>query len=77
MAYITRTWKRFFLYPVSVALVTSGQQLTWTKNVSELLFEGFDNPIQNLGSYVPGNAVEEKFGFFYKVRDLYIKNYFI
>ncbi|KAK6635773.1 hypothetical protein RUM44_001027 [Polyplax serrata] len=66
VAYIVRGWNRFFLYPVSIALVTSGQELTWTKTVRELLFDGFDNTLQNIGSYAPGLPALDKFGWFYK-----------
>ncbi|KAL0269250.1 UNVERIFIED_CONTAM: hypothetical protein PYX00_007054 [Menopon gallinae] len=65
-AYMAKDANRFFLIPISMMLRTTGQEIWWTKNVSELLFEGFVNPLQTLGVYVKGQNTPDRFGFFYK-----------
>lgn len=66
-SYMAKDANRFFLIPISMMLRTTGQQVWWTKNVSELLFDGFVNPVQTLGVYVKGPSAPDRFGFFYRV----------
>lgn len=67
VAYVGHDWKRYYQLPLGLALASSNQKLTWTKTVRELLFDGFDNAIQNIASYIPGFPALDKFGWFYKV----------
>lgn len=66
-AYMTKTWNRWVLYGLSMFLRTNAQQVWWTKNVSQLLFDGFENPIQQISTYIPGYDGPDKFGYMYGV----------
>ena len=64
---MSRTWVKAALYPMSIFLRTSKQNVWWTKNVIELVFTGFENTVQKIGSFLTDIDVPEKFAYYYGV----------
>lgn len=64
---MTKAWSRALLYPLSMFLISNGQKISWSKNVSQILFDGSDNPLLKMGTYIPGYRGPDKFAWFYKV----------
>jgi hypothetical protein len=66
-------WNSLFLYLLSFALQMFGKSIWVTKPVSELLFDGFSDPLLSVASTVPGllplRLPGRRFGFLYGRND--------
>nr|CAD7264916.1 unnamed protein product [Timema shepardi] len=68
--FVARDWGYFMQKSISLSFSSIGQKIAITKMVGQLLFDGFEDPIINMGSAFPlPNTLQipyDKFGWFYQ-----------
>ncbi|XP_069695607.1 protein peste-like isoform X2 [Periplaneta americana] len=66
---VSRHWSGVLVYPLSAALSVASRSLWLTRPVSEMLFDGYSDPLLSIASNIPGiSALElpgDRIGFFY------------
>jgi scavenger receptor class B protein 1 len=69
-----RSWNIFKVKGVELSLAFFEQQVHLKKTASELLFEGYDDPIitvaKEIAKIMGIDVPFDRFGYFYKVRDI-------
>jgi scavenger receptor class B protein 1 len=70
--YATRSWNYFLRKGLSVSLSSMAPNVYLTRTVSQMLFEGYEDPLINMARSLPflGNSVPgwDRFGWFYTVQ---------
>nr|CAD7603521.1 unnamed protein product [Timema genevievae] len=74
--FVARDWGYFMQKSISLSFSSIGQTVAITKMVGQLLFDGFEDPIINMGSAFPlPNTLKipyDKFGWFYQRNGSYL-----